>query len=630
MPRTRESAAYARRLIKEYNHARKLLYKYLKKRHEPSDVTAMIVEVIENMTARQSKIIGYTLNKSFKAGTKEGDKIISKARVTASTATLGFDMSKVADTHLNKITATNIGHIGKYNGTLKGQLLLEHKALLADNKLVSKLAQTGWTPSIEKSLLKRGTSAEVIALVKGQTTSTKMIRALEMQGIRGGMNPRQVSRLLQPAVSNYFGPKGVLIDNVGKFKKVLKVDVDGNYKYMKQAITRPYRATPKSYSNLLARSSMISAHHEGRYQSLQKTGLVDHYISKSILDANTCSLCATMHGQKISHSEGPLYHPSCACELKPIWKKDSGIPNKDPGFYDKQRDQHFWKQHQLAEYNKGLPKGAKLKFHSMLPKDVISAMPSTSAMRTIRYNALGKPGAIKPSIPITKPKVTPKPTPSKAVPKPTSVKPSLPKPTKTPSATPKETGKLRIAKEKTVKPKAGKKSQLEKMKKEEREKANELWKKTDKDGFEHAKVTNSRTSYASGNGDSVYIRAPSTSFKSIHTHPGWDAPLSGADVTTILKETNCNRLSAASSKRIFVMSRTKDTKYAPESFKVLNAKFTNKSKEIYKKAISVHKKKTGKLPTKSEASQIWGDSILEMNKAVAKEYKLDYTAFSRT
>jgi hypothetical protein len=75
----------------------------------------MITVIIDSMTAKQSKIIGYTLNAAFKAGAKEGDKIIRKARVTASTATVGFDMSKVADTHLNKITGDTIGSIGKYN-----------------------------------------------------------------------------------------------------------------------------------------------------------------------------------------------------------------------------------------------------------------------------------------------------------------------------------------------------------------------------------------------------------------------------------------------------------------------------------------------------------------------------------
>jgi hypothetical protein len=345
----------------------------------------MITVIIDSMTAKQSKIIGYTLNSAFKAGAKEGDKIIRKARVTASTATVGFDMSKVADTHLRNISQSNIGHLGEYNIQLSKQLLLEFDTLLAGNTLVNNLNKSGWSPSIEKALIKRGTSTEVISLLKGQTTTKKMVSLLEIQGIRGGMNPRQVSRLMQPAVSNYFGPKGVIIDNVGKFKKVLKVDADGNYKYVKQAITRPYRATPKTYSNLLARSSMLQAHHEGRYQSLQKTGLVDHYISVSVLDANTCNLCATMHGQKVSHSEGPLYHPNCACSLKPIFRRDSRIKNKDPEFYQKQSDKWFLKERDLKEFNLKMPAGSKLKYSSLLPEDAITeTLPGKAAMLEIR------------------------------------------------------------------------------------------------------------------------------------------------------------------------------------------------------------------------------------------------------
>jgi hypothetical protein len=67
--------------------------------------------------------------------------------------------------------------------------------------------------------------------------------------------------------------------------------------------------------------------------------------------------------------------------------------------YANQRDKHFWKQQQLADYNKNMPKGAKLKFHSMLPKDAMVDMPGKEAMRTVRYNALGKPGAITPTSP---------------------------------------------------------------------------------------------------------------------------------------------------------------------------------------------------------------------------------------
>jgi hypothetical protein len=505
----------------------------------------MIAAIIENMTAKQSKIIGYTLNKSFKAGAKEGDKILRS--ITASTATMGFDMSKVADTHLNKITGDTIGRIGKYNSALTNQLQVQYNTLLADNRLVNSL--------------------KVIALAKGQTTTKKIVNILEMEGIRGGKNPRQVSKMLIPHVQRFFGPEGVLIDNVGKFKKVLKVDADGNFKYVKQAITRPYRATPKAYSNLLARSSMIQAHHEGRYQSLQKTGLVDHYISKSVLDANTCNLCATMHGQRVSHSEGPLYHPSGACDLKPIWKKDSGIPNKDPAFYENQRDQHFWKQHQLAEYNKNMPRGAKLKFHSMLPKDALVDMPGKDAMRTIRYNTLGKPAAITP--------------------------------------------KLLISKTKTVKRMIDK------------EIADDLWRETAKDGKEHGFMLNDKALKVIGDKDSISLDGfgKGVQYKAYHTHPGWDCPLSQQDVALLLRKEDKREISAITKKYIYTLSKTTDTPKI-EGF----GTYAKVYEKMQKQADAIFR---AKQHTASNLKVLRKKSLVEAGKEIAKEYHLKYTIIKR-
>ena len=572
MPQTRESTAYAQRLIKEYNHTRKLLRKYLKKSHDPSDVTAMIKVVIDNMTAKQSKIIGYTLNSAFKAGAKEGDKILRKTRVTASTATVGFDLTQVSETHLGKITKSTIGHVGKYNSLLTKQLRLEYNALLADNKLVNSLAKTGWTLSIEKALTKRGISAEVLTVMKGQTTTKKIVSVLETNGIRGGMNPRQVSRLLQPSVSAFFGPEGVLINNVGKFKKVLKVDADGNYKYVKQAVTRPYRATPRTYSNLLARSSMLSAHNEGRYQSLQASKLVDYYISVSVLDANTCNLCATMHGQRVSHSEGPLYHPSCACELKPIWKKDSGIKNKDPGVYDKQRDQHFWKQHQLAEYNKNMPRGAKLKFHSMLPGDALTDMPGKEAMRTIRYDMLGKPIAIKPKVPV-----------------------------KTPKA-------------------ATKAKTIETM--NDKEIANELWEKTAIDGKEHAIIRNGLPHILGGQKNSVNVKAadiPTSSYEFHHSHPV-EVGFSGNDISAFLSQHNMNTMTATTATKIHKIVKTPGTK------KLSNTMINDFNRE-YRAEVKGAFEPMAKIEGRSK--ELWDESIQAITKRTAKWFDFTYEVIPR-
>jgi hypothetical protein len=133
--------AYAQRLILEYNRARKLLRKYFKKRHNPEEARAKIKEIIDNMTARQSKIIGFTLNEVFKRGANEGDKEIGNATISAA-ASVGFDLSKVSDSHLNKITKDTIGSIGKYNTLLSKQLTLQYDTLLTDNRLVTSLTKT--------------------------------------------------------------------------------------------------------------------------------------------------------------------------------------------------------------------------------------------------------------------------------------------------------------------------------------------------------------------------------------------------------------------------------------------------------------------------------------------------------
>jgi hypothetical protein len=386
MSQTRETTIYAQRLILEYNRARKQLRKYFKKTgHTPEGTRRKIKETIENTTRRQSKIIGYTLTASYNAGLIVGNKIVGG---TLSAASAGFDFTQISDTHLNKITKDTIGHIGKYNEALSKQLMLEYDTLLSDNRLVNSLTTEGWSPWLEKALEARGVNPEVISLLRGQTSTAKMISILEMQGIRGGKHPREVAKGLLPHIQRYFGPSGVTIDNVGKMHRVLNVDADGNYQWVQKEITKVYKATPRSYANLLSRSSMIDAHHEGRYQSLQKSGLVDHYISVSILGPRTCERCAMMHGKRVSHADGPSYHPICMCDKKPIWKKDSGLLNKDPGIYENQRDQYFWKQHQLKEFNKTMPRGKKLKFYSLLPKDALKAMPDKEAMYEIRKEIL--------------------------------------------------------------------------------------------------------------------------------------------------------------------------------------------------------------------------------------------------
>ena len=336
------------------------------------------------LSAEQAKIILKELPAEFQAGLYiESDYLSRKVPMYVTT-----DFSRISKTHLKKITRQTIGDIGNYNKALSANLIEQHNTLLANNELVNSITAKGWSKSAEKHMIKAGFDKEVINLVKQQTTANKMVQILEQQGIKGGMHPNEVSKLLQPHIRNIFGDGGVLIDNTGKMRRQFVIDADGKYKWINKKITRPYRATVKTYSETISRSSMLSAHRSGRHETLKKSNLVEKYRSIAVMDAATGEVDAMMHGQIVSFGDGPPYHANCRCELRPVWKKETGLYNHDNSFYTKQRDSYFWKKHQLKEYNKTLPKGKKLKNYNFLPADQLKGMPSGTEMRGIRAELL--------------------------------------------------------------------------------------------------------------------------------------------------------------------------------------------------------------------------------------------------
>ena len=372
------------KLLHQYGRARETL---LDEFAFPSDKKYMrdyIQSTLSVCNVKQAEIILKDLPDSFLSGIYiESDYL--RDRVPAYT---GFDLKRISKTHLNKITKDTIGNIGNYNKALSANLIEQHNTLLANNELVNSINAKGWSKSAEKRMIKAGFDKEVINLVKQQTTAKKMVQILEQQGIKGGMHPNEVSKLLQPHIRNIFGDGGVLIDNTGKMRRQFVIDADGKYKWINKKITRPYRATVKTYSETISRSSMIQAHIDGRTETLKQSGLVEKYRSIANMTVNTCSLCAQMHGQIVSPGDGPEYHANCSCRLQPVWKKETGLTNRTDEFYEKQRDTYFWKQHQLKEYNKTLPKGKKIPNYNFLPKDALKGMPGKEGMREIRAEVL--------------------------------------------------------------------------------------------------------------------------------------------------------------------------------------------------------------------------------------------------
>jgi hypothetical protein len=570
-------ALCARKMQIEYTRTRKDLAKRLKRRQTPEAVKSIINESSILLNDKLSVILTLYIAKAFKGGKQDAESELKDAIRAAA------PRPDIIDPLVGKITHRNIGAIGKYNLTLNNALQKEYNTLLSNNKLANSLKRDGWTPWMGETLKKRRIDPKVISLIKQQSTSAKMVTILNQQGIRGGLHPDQIGRRLEPFVNRYYGSGGVEIDNVGKSVKQLRIDADGNYKWVNHKVTRKYRATSRTYSRLVARNAMKTAHQEAYYQSLQKTNLVDHFISVSVLDSRTCGDCAMMHGRTVLKSEGPPYHGNCHCDLKPVWKEDGllGDKNRDDSFYINQRDRHFLAVDDLKRYNMHLPTGSKLKHYTMLPKGArTTIMPGPIKMRAIRNRLLGMPSTIKPKV--AKPA-------GKPIAKPTPMERDFDK------------------------------DDWGMTDDEWRAEADLLWVKTKKDGNEHLKLFNGKAKEFTGTTNGVKYKPPLHPYTSLHTHPNWDAPLSPADMTGFMADPYEKFVGATSNKHIFIVRKT--PRYTRMGFQDEADKF--------KKAFD---KERRRLIRKTLAAQKFPDQTaisIEAGKKLAKKHGLEYKVINR-
>jgi hypothetical protein len=534
-------ALCARKMQIEYIRTRKDLAKRLKRRQTSEAVKSIINESSILLNDKLSMILTLYIAKAFKGGKQDAESELKDAIRAAAPS------PDITDPLVGKITHRNIGAIGKYNLTLNKALQKEYNTLLSDNKFANSLKRDGWTPWMG--------------------------------------HPDQIGRRLEPFVNRYYGPGGVEIDNVGKTVKKLRVDADGNYKWVNHKVTRKYRATPRTYSRLVARNAMKTAHQEAYYQNLQKTNLVDHFISVSILDSRTCGDCAMMHGRTVLKSEGPQYHGNCHCDLKPVWKEDGllGDKNRDDSFYTNQRDKHFLAVDDLKRYNMHLPIGSKLKHYTMLPKGArTTIMPGSTKMRAIRNRLLGKPLVIKPKI------IRP---PGKLIAKPTPIERDF------------DEGDWDMTDE------------------EWRAEADLLWAKTKKDGNEHLKIFNDIVKEFTGNANSVKYVSPEHPYTSLHTHPNWDAPLSPIDMTNFMASPYAKFTGAASNKHIFIVRKT--TGYRCMVFQDEADKFAKAFDKERRRLINLHYKGVkGGVPDQTAIG-------IEVGTKLAKKYGLEYKVIIR-
>lgn len=370
------------KLIHEWGRARETLLDEFAFPSDKKYARDYIQSTLAVCSVKQAEIVLKDLPDSFLSGVYiESDYL--RDRVPAYT---GVDLTKVSKTHLNRISKDTIGSIGNYNKALSANLIEQHNTLLTNNELVNSISANGWSKSAEKRMIKAGFDKEVINLVKQQTTANKMVQILETQGIKGGMHPNDVTKLLQPHIRAIFGERGVEISNIGKLRRELVVNAKGKYWWREVKVTHPYRSTVRNYADVIARSSMLKVHNEGRLQSLRQSGLVEKHRYICNQTANSCSTCLGMHGLIVEPSEvTPPIHPRCSCRLAPVWKKSTRLKNHSDKFYEKQRDTALFKRHKLQEYNK--THETKLINENFLPP--VGEVPKGSEMATIREAILG-------------------------------------------------------------------------------------------------------------------------------------------------------------------------------------------------------------------------------------------------
>lgn len=562
---------YQRKLQLEYSRAKKTIIVKLRRQQSTSNTRALIKEAIRALTARQSRIISFYISKSFHAGRRDARKEIKGVKILEAAAVnpragVGFNLSSIADSDLIRIGRSSIGAIGKFNIILEKELLKQYDELLSDNRLLDSLDMHGWTPWLDDALKKRGIDPAVISLAKHQATTVKMLKVLNDQGIRGGMHPDQVAKQLVPYINRYFGPDGVTINNVGKTVRKFTIDADGNYKWVNHVVTRKYHTTTRNYSRLIARNSMKEARREAYYRSLEKTNLVDHYISVSVMDARTCGNCAMMHGQTVSHADGPSYHGNCHCDLKPVWKRNSILAdkNKPDSFYEKQRNMHFLRMNDLKQFNTTLPSGSKLKNYALLPDNVLTYfMPGPLQMRPIRHALMGEPAKIAP----------------------------LP---------PQEIGHMSDG--------------------EWRAEADSLYSMTKKDNVEHLRlytVDGTRRDFK-GTVHGVDLPLPRGEFSSLHTHPSWQCPLSNVDMSGFLNIQSEMEAGATTREKIYIMTKKKGmwTRIMKKEVPAFEKEFTNEVSKILSKVSRY-------------SERDYHDAYLKAGKIMAKRYGIEYKVIGR-
>lgn len=136
------------------------------------------------------------------------------------------------------------------------------------------------------------------------------------------------------------GSENVVIDNVGKTKKIIQVGKDGTLSEVEKVITRKYVTNVNAYSDMLGRTATHSAWAEGRAVGHQKLGFrFWRYIS--VLDSRSRPEHYAISGNVYEYGKNDsnlalrlMHEPRCRCRSVVFFGNDLDTPQS---FFEEQK-----------------------------------------------------------------------------------------------------------------------------------------------------------------------------------------------------------------------------------------------------------------------------------------------------
>jgi len=175
-----------------------------------------------------------------------------------------FDLEtfdKQVDQVVNRITTTQ-------SDALIAGLTVYYKAGSDDIRPSSRLT------NVQKNAIKKLSAEHFGYISEFNNAIGDQIKDHARQLLKEQKGYAEISTEIKKYASDVFGgTENVVIDNVGKTKKVIKVGKDGKLREIEHTITKPYTTNTQAYSDMLAKTSTHTAWEQGRASEYQRIGM---------------------------------------------------------------------------------------------------------------------------------------------------------------------------------------------------------------------------------------------------------------------------------------------------------------------------------------------------------------------